>query len=136
MKDSEEYRPGALDAPASAVTVAHVVYGLHAFAIVVGILGSPTVVGSFLGSFPSIAGVVLNYVKRSEARGTWLASHYRWQIRTFWFALVWLIVAGVLFVTLIGIPLAFVVLAVVTVWIAYRIVRGWRRLGRRSPMYA
>jgi uncharacterized membrane protein len=119
----------------SAITVAHVVYALHAFAILVGIVGTATVVGSFLGSIPSIAGVVLNYVKRSEARGTWLDSHYRWQIRTFWFALLWLVIAGLLFITLIGIPIALVVFAVITIWIAYRIIRGWMRLSRRAPMY-
>src|SRR5262245_14963474 len=90
----------------SAITVAHVVYALHTFAIVVGILGSATVIGSFLGSVPSLVAVVLNYVKRGDARHTWLESHYDWQIRTFWFALAWFLLGAVLFVTLIGIPVA------------------------------
>jgi uncharacterized membrane protein len=60
------------------------IYGLHAFSIVTGIVGAATVIGAFLTGWPSILAVVLNYVKRSEARGTWIESHFRWQIRTFW----------------------------------------------------
>ncbi len=121
-------------APASALKVAHVVYALHAFAIVVGVGGSATVVGSFLGSVPSIVGVVLNYVKRSEASGTWLDSHYRWQIRTFWFALLWLVLGALLAVTVIGIPIALAIFGVITVWIIYRIARGWMRLANAEAM--
>jgi len=120
----------------SVVTIANVVYALHAFAIVVGIAGTATVVGSFLGSLPSIAAVVLNYVKRSDARGTWVASHYTWQIRTFWYAVLWMVLAAILVFTLIGIPFAVAVFGVVTVWLVYRIVRGWLRLRDRLPMYA
>src|SRR5262245_56757401 len=77
----------------SAVTIAHVVYALHGFAILVGAFGSVTVIGSFVGSVPSIIAVILNYAKRSDARDTWLASHYSWQIRTFWYALLWAVLA-------------------------------------------
>lgn len=120
----------------SAVTIAHVVYALHSAAIVVGIAGTATVVGSFVGSVPSIVAVILNYLKRSDARGTWLESHYRWQIRTFWFAIFWVLVAFVLFVTLIGIPIAVAILIAVSLWLVYRIARGWLRLQDRRPMYA
>jgi uncharacterized membrane protein len=65
------------------LTVAHLVYALHTLAIVVGIVAAATVIGSFVGSVPSLVAVILNYVKRGDARGTWAASHYRWQIRTF-----------------------------------------------------
>jgi len=71
----------------SVLTVAHIVYALHTIAIVLGISGAPTIIGSFVGSLPSILAVILNYVQRGEAAGTWAESHYRWQIRTFWFAL-------------------------------------------------
>ena len=103
--------------------------------IVVGIIGTATVVGSFVGSIPSIVAVILNYVKRSDARGTWAESHYRWQIRTFWYSIVWVLVAGVLFVTLIGIPFAFAILGVLAIWLAYRIGKGWLRLRDHRPMY-
>ncbi len=119
----------------SALTVANLVYGLHTLAIVVGIAGSATVIGSFVGSVPSIVAVILNYVKRSDARGSWLESHYRWQIRTFWFAILWVIGATLLIMTLIGIPIAVGMLLFVTVWLIYRIGRGWLRLRDRRPMY-
>jgi uncharacterized membrane protein len=119
----------------SAWTVANVVYALHTLAIVVGVLGTATVIGSFVGSVPSILAVILNYAKRSEARGSWLDSHYRWQIRTFWYALAWLLLAGLLMVTIIGIPIALATFAAITAWVIYRIARGWIRLRDRSPMY-
>ena len=119
----------------SVLTVANIVYALHAFAIVVGLVGTATIVGSFVGSVPSIIAVVLNYIKRSDARGTWAESHYRWQIRTFWYSIVWVLVAGVLFVTLIGIPFAFAILGVLAIWLAYRIGNGWLRLRDHRPMY-
>ncbi len=100
-----------------------------------GIAGTATVVGSFVGSIPSIAAVILNYAKRGDARGTWLESHYRWQIRTFWFAIGWVILAAVLFITLVGIPIAVGILVAVTLWLVYRIGRGWLRLRDRRPMY-
>ena len=65
------------------------IYALHAFSLLIGIVGAATVVGAFLIGWPSIIAVILNYVKRSDVRGTWLESHFRWQIRTFWFGLLW-----------------------------------------------
>ena len=124
-----------LEPPASALTVAKIVYGLHGFAILVGIAGSATVIGSFIGSVPSIVAVILNYVKRRDARGTWLESHYRWQIRTFWFAIVWVIVAAILVLTVVGIFFAAMIFFGLSVWIVYRIAKGWMRLLDRRPMY-
>lgn len=125
----------APEPPPSALTIAKLVYGLHGFAILVGIAGTATVIGSFVGSVPSIVAVILNYLKRRDARGTWLESHYRWQIRTFWFAIAWVLLAALLFVTVVGIPLAFGILLFVTVWLVYRIGKGWLRLLDRRPMY-
>lgn len=119
----------------SVLTVANLVYALHAFAIVVGIAGTATIVGSFLMSLPSIAAVILNYIKRSDARGTWAESHYRWQIRTFWFSIFWVLLASFLFVTVIGIPFAFAIMGVLTLWLTYRIGKGWLRLRDARPMY-
>ena len=128
--------PTTHSAPESAWTVANAVYALHTLAIVVGVLGTATVIGSFLGSVPSILAVILNYAKRGETYGTWLESHYRWQIRTFWFALGWFVLGGVLFATIIGIVFAIPIFAVITAWVIYRIARGWLRLRDRLPMYA
>ena len=127
--------PSGAEPPPSVVTVSHVVYVLHAFAIVVGIVGSATVIGSFLGSVPSIVAVILNYVKRGGARDTWAESHYSWQIRTFWFALLWLLIAGVLIATVVGALAGIPLLIALTLWLMYRIARGWLRLLDRKPMY-
>ncbi|NMG43148.1 hypothetical protein GPA22_05315 [Aromatoleum toluvorans] len=116
------------------VTLAHVIYALHAFAVISGIVGSATVIGSFVASLPSILAVVLNYMKRSAVRGTWLESHFRWQIRTFWFALLWILVAAGMVFTLIGIPFALVLIGGATLWIIYRVIRGWLNLLDRSVM--
>jgi len=121
----------------SLITVTHVVYGLHAFSLVTGIITAATVVGAFLTGWPSIIAVILNYVKRSEARGTWLESHFRWQIRTFWFGLLW-VAFCVLFVVAtlgIGLLIAWLPLGVVGLWFIYRVASGWLRLIDRRPMY-
>jgi uncharacterized membrane protein len=120
----------------SVLTVAHLVYALHTLAIVVGIVGAATVIGSFVGSVPSIVGVIFNYVKRGDARGTWAASHYRWQIRTFWFTLLWALIGWALIITIIGAVVGIPILIALTLWLIYRIGRGWLRLRDRRPMYA
>jgi uncharacterized membrane protein len=130
-----EQQSGADPVP-SVVTVAHIVYALHAFAIVAGLVGTATVVGSFIGSVPSIVAVILNYVKRGDARGTWMESHYRWQIRTFWFALLWFLIGWLLILTVVGAVIGVPVLIALTIWLVYRIARGWLRLNDRRPMYA
>jgi len=127
--------PGPREPLPSVVNVANLVYALHSFAIVVALAGSTTIVFSFLGSLPSIAAVVLNYVKRGDARGTWAESHYRWQIRTFWYTLLWVCIAGVLFATLVGIIIAVPLFAAITLWVVYRIAKGWMRLRDRREMY-
>jgi uncharacterized membrane protein len=114
------------------------VYALHAFGIATGILTSATVIGAFLVGWPSILAVILNYVKRDEARGTWLESHFRWQIRTFWYGALWvaLCVAFVVFTLGLGVLIVWLPLALVTCWFIYRVARGWMRLSARQPMYA
>jgi uncharacterized membrane protein len=115
----------------------HTIYALHALSILIGVLGMATVVGSFLVGWPSLIAVILNYVKRSEVRGTWLESHFRWQIRTFWFGLLWVTLCGILFVFTLGLgtPLVILLWAILTVWFIYRIARGWSALASNQPMY-
>jgi uncharacterized membrane protein len=120
----------------SVLTVAHIVYALHTFAIVVGIVGAATVIGSFVGSLPSLVAVLLNYIKRRDAHGTWVDSHYRWQIRTFWFALLWALIGWVLIFTIVGAVVGVPILIALTLWLMYRIGRGWLRLRDRRSMYA
>jgi uncharacterized membrane protein len=121
----------------SLITLTHVIYGLHAFSLLTGIVTTATIVGAFLTGWPSIIAVILNYVKRSETRGTWLQSHFRWQIRTFWFGLLWvaLCVLFVIFTLGIGILIAWLPLGVVGLWFIYRIARGWLALVDHRPMY-
>jgi uncharacterized membrane protein len=127
----------AADTERSLVNWTTLIYALHAFSILTGILGTATVIGAFLTGWPSIIAVILNYVKRGETRGTWLESHFRWQIRTFWFGALWVGLCGLLIVLTLGIGLIvlWIPLAFVTIWFVYRIARGWVRLGARQPMY-
>lgn len=103
----------------------HVAYALHAISAAGGVMGAATIVGSFIFGWPSIIAVLINYVKRGEARGTWLESHWRWQLRTFWWAVLWGLVAGLLVLTVIGIPVAWLMIGVLGVWLLYRVIRGW-----------
>ncbi len=120
----------------SLVTWTKVVYALHAFSLLTGIIGTATVVGAFLTGWPSIIAVILNYIKRSEARGTWLDSHFRWQIRTFWFGLLWISLCGAFIIATLGIGLLFMWLPIglVGLWFVYRIIRGWVTLSDKRPM--
>ena len=122
--------------PASSlVNVTHLVYALHALSLLIGITTAATIIGAFVFGMPSIIAVVINYLKRGDARGTFLESHFRWQIRTFWFGLLWCLLGGFLFVTFIGIPLAIVVFIAAGLWVIYRIGRGWLALRDRRAMY-
>ena len=122
----------------SLVTVTHVVYALHALSLVVGAFGAASIVGSFIFGWPSIIAVIINYVKRSEARGTWLESHFTWQIRTFWYALLWAVI-----VFAVSVPLAIILIGLGTwvvgmfalgIWAIYRIARGWLALKDGKPL--
>ncbi len=94
-----------VEAPATLVRTTHIVYALHALGLALGAFGAATVIGSFLFGWPSIIDIV-NYIYRGDARGTWLESHFDWQIRTFWYALAWA-----------GVP--FVALGLVVLWLAH-----------------
>ncbi len=121
----------------SLARLAHVIYALHAVSLLIGIVTAATIVGAFLFSWPSIIAVILNYAKRSEVRGTWLDSHFRWQIRTFWFGALWvgLCVLFVIATLGIGIFIAWIPLGVVGLWFIYRIASGWLRLLDHRAMY-
>ena len=129
-------------APAdSLVTITHVVYALHTVGLVFGAFGTASIIGAFLFGWPSIIAVIINYVKRSDVRGTYLDSHFSWQIRTFWWAL--LFAAIILFVGLVLLPLLGLGLLVwwigffaLGIWAIYRIARGWLALKDSRPMPA
>ena len=102
----------------SDLKIAHAVYGLQAASFVLG--------------FTSIVGVILDYARRDRVRGTWLESHFTWQIRTFWYSLVWGLLGVVTLVAVVG----YFVLVGVTVWAIYRVAKGWLNLADGRPMYA
>jgi uncharacterized membrane protein len=126
------------ESESSLVTTLNVTYALHALGLAIGAFGAASVLGSFLFGWPSIIAVIVNYVKRGDARGTWLESHFEWQIRTFWFALGWSVVIGavglLLAIVLVGIAIWVVGLFVLGIWAIYRIARGWLALRDRRPV--
>ena len=136
--------PPAPGAPApgtpspSLVTMTLVVYVLFAIASVVPLLahGFPLVL-PLLGVV-GIVGVIIAYVKRGEAAGTWLASHYRWLIRTFWFSVLWGVIGAILFVVfliiLVGIVIGYVIWVATTIWVIYRLIRGYLLFKDSKPV--
>jgi uncharacterized membrane protein len=124
--------------PPSAITIAYVVYALHGLSLGIGAFGAASVVGAFLFGWPSLIAVVLNYMKRGDARGTWLESHFRWQIRTFWLALVYAagiaLASAILAVVLVGFAIWFIGLFLLGIWACVRILRGFLRLRDRQPI--
>ncbi|MBL8420524.1 MAG: hypothetical protein JNK92_07785 [Dechloromonas sp.] len=118
----------------SLVQLTHIIYGLHAAAVIIGVNSAATVAGGFVFGLPSLIAVFLNYLKRGDVHGTWLESHFRWQIRTFWFTFLWLVIYGLLIITIIGIPIAWILIALLGIWVAYRVIRGWVALAGVKPM--
>ena len=130
--------PVASGPSSSLKTWTNAIYALHAFSLLTGILGAATVILAFLIGWPSIIAVILNYVKRSEVRGTWLDSHFRWQIRTFWFGLLWFSICWFFIIVTFGIGflIMWLPLVILSLWFIYRIVRGWLALNDNRPMYS
>ena len=119
----------------SLVQLTHVIYALHACAVFVGVTSAvATVAGGFVFGLPSLIAVFLNYLKRGDVHGTWLESHFRWQIRTFWFTFLWLVIYGLLIITIIGIPIAWILIAILGLWVGYRVIRGWVALFSERPV--
>jgi uncharacterized membrane protein len=135
-----------MNSPASSLKIAdpslvgytHWMYALHATSAVIGMLSPAFVATAFVFGVPSIVAVVMNYIRRDDARGTHLASHFSWQLRTFWFAALWVTV-----VFLLSLPLFFVLVGFVTfpigifiigVWVIYRVARGWLKLKDGQPV--
>lgn len=117
----------------SLISYTHWMYALHSLAAVIGITTAAFIATAFVFSIPSIIAVIMNYVKRDEARGTWLDSHFGWQLRTFWYAALWILVVSVISAPLIlllglGLITLWLGISLVGLWILYRMVRGWLAL--------
>ena len=122
----------------SLVTTTHVIYALHSLSILIGVTSAATIIGAFVFGLPSIIAVIINYVKRSDVRGTFLDSHFGWQIRTFWFAALWAVLGVLLWVVfamvLIGFLIGPAILMLTGLWVIYRVVRGWLALRDERPI--
>jgi uncharacterized membrane protein len=122
----------------SLIRYTHWMYALHAASAVIGMLTSAFIATAFLFGIPSIVAVVMNYMRRDDARGTWLESHFSWQLRTFWFALFWVVVIFLLslplFLVLVGFLTFPVGIIIVGIWVIYRVARGWLRLKDGRPV--
>lgn len=108
--------PGTDDKLASLKTLTTVIYALYALSLFAGVT--------------AIVAIVLNYIKLDDAKGTWLESHFSWQIRTFWWSVVWLVVGGIAWIILAG----WLVWGVAGIWFIYRIAKGWLNLNDGKPM--
>ena len=122
----------------SLVTYTHLIYALHALSVLIGVVGAASIVGSFIFGLPSIVAVIMNYARRRDVTGTWLESHFAWQIRTFWWALgasvVVLIVSAPLMLVIVGFATAALGLFIIGAWVLYRVVRGWLALRGLWPL--
>jgi uncharacterized membrane protein len=120
------------------VTYAQLIYALQCCAVLTGVLTSASIAGRFLFALPSLLAVLLNYARRAEARGTWLQSHWDWQIHTFWYALLWigitLLIGAPLTLLFVGIYIVLMGFSIVGLWVAYRAARGWLGLYARRRM--
>ena len=116
------------------VLLTNIIYALHALSVIMGLIGSAFVITAFLTGWPSIIAIIINYTKRNAVRDTYLDSHFNWQIRTFWFAFLWMILAVILFITVLGIALSYIITVGAGIWISYRIIRGWLALNEGRPM--
>ena len=107
---------------AATIQITHITYALYALGMVTGIF--------------AIAGLIVAYIKRDDAVGSYLASHYGWLIRTFWWAIGWAALVWVFVILTIGIGLfvAWIPWGVVWIWGAYRIIKGWLRLTEKREI--
>ncbi|WP_339803000.1 hypothetical protein [uncultured Marinobacter sp.] len=106
--------PAGLESEKGKVTL---VYALQAIGFVVGLT--------------FIAGVIVNYIQRNELQGDLAKSHFRWQIRTFWFSLLWVIIGSLLAIVFVG----YIVIVANLIWTLYRVIKGWIRLNNNQAMY-
>jgi uncharacterized membrane protein len=132
---SQEIAVAEFPAPQSAsdaaapVTAGVLAYALFGIAAIVSLASSGLPLIAPLSGILGIIGIIVCYVKKDEAAGTWVASHFTWLIRTFWWSLLWAVlgwlVLGTLGWILVGIPIAIGIWFVAGLWVIYRVVRGY-----------
>ena len=131
----QQSTPGTSTAPVTAGVLAYALYGIAA---VLALLSSGLPLIAPLTGILGIIGIIVCYVKRSEAAGTWVASHFTWLIRTFWWSLLWAVIGWGVMLTLglilIGIPIALAIWFVAGLWVIYRVVRGYLLFKDSQPV--
>ena len=125
----------------SLVTYNHITYLLY-------------VLSYFTAGLLWVVPIFMNYAKRRDADGTWLATHFDWQIKTFWYSIVWFVVGVGIITFALGsfgvsmmadsgniavgsvllASLGFIIMGVTFIWHLYRIVRGWIALADGRPV--
>jgi len=113
--------PAGQQPPVTAALMVYVLFGVAAVAALIA-HGLPLIAPLF--GLVGIVAIIIAYVKRGDAQGTWVGSHLHWLIRTFWWSLLWAALGALVFITLIGIPIAFAVWIVDTLWVFYRLIKG------------
>ena len=133
-----DYPPPATTAVQPPMTATLIVYALFGIAAIGGVISSGLVMFAPLFALAGIVGIVIAYVKRGEARGTWVESHLDWLISTFWWSLLWsvlvAVIGGLLMLVLIGFLIVPVGLAIVSVWVIYRVVRGYLAFNKSEAL--
>ncbi len=138
MHESDTAAPAAAPPP-GLIGYVHWIYGLHALSVLTSLTSSASVAGRFVFGLPSIIAVIMNYARRREARGNFLESHFAWQIRTFWYAflallIILLISAPLILILGLGVLTAMAGFGIVGIWVIYRVARGWLALRDRRRM--
>ncbi len=140
MADTPASQSPDTAAPAGSPPIAATLlaYALFGVAAVVGLVSSGFHLIAPLMGIIGIAGVIVAYVKRADAAGTWVASHLRWLIRTFWYSLLWATIGWMVLLTLglvlIGIPLAILIWCAASIWVLYRVIRGYLLFNESRPV--
>ncbi len=139
MSDIVKQNNGSQNSQNSLIFVTQLVYVLHGLSVVVGLMTGASIISAFLFGWPSIAAVILNYIKAPDARGTFMESHFSWQIRTFWYGMIWtalVAIAGFFLAPFfIGVFIWMGGFFALSIWVAYRIVVGWLRLREYRPVF-
>jgi uncharacterized membrane protein len=121
--------------PVTATLLAYALFGVGALA---GLVSSGFPAIAPLMGIIGIAGVIVAYVKRDDASGTWVASHLRWLIRTFWYSMLWAVIGWIVLLVLglilIGIPLAMLIWGAASIWVLYRVIRGYLLFNESRPV--
>ncbi|MBS1208606.1 MAG: hypothetical protein H6R19_1004 [Proteobacteria bacterium] len=117
------------------VQLTHILYLLHAVGLVIGAWSQAvTMIGAFVFGWTSIIAIIINYVKRDEVKGTFLASHFQWQADTFWRCLIAMLIGLVLYFVLVGFLVNWLLFGLTGLWAVYRIVKGWLALQAGRPV--